>query len=450
MAIEFQMPKLGLTMEAGTIVNWLVPDLAEVTAGQAVLVIETDKVETEVESAGTGRLVQIGQIGESYACGLQIGWFLSAGEAAPAVVAPLVPQVASTASTPAPVAGPGVVRRAADGRFAASPNARRVARRRGIDISLVAGTGPDGRVVSEDVERYVPATRPAAAAVATTAGSGGAATAAATQLARLLGIPLASVMTASPDGQVGREDVAEYARSLIAKALAAPASPVMPKGLSAMRRTIATRMHQSLQDMAQLTLTMDADMGMVIADRNRRKSEGEEIPGFTDYVIKAAALALRSHPYVNSQFTPGGIELLDDIHVGMAVAVSGGLLVPVIRDADSRDLADLSRESTRLADAARTGKLTLAEMEGGTFSVTALGMFGVDAFTPVINPPNSGILGVGRMRDDVSWQGDTPRKVTRLTLSLTWDHRVFDGAPAAEFARTITTMLQDAAVWVRA
>ena len=448
MATEFQMPKLGLTMEQGTIINWLVPDGAAVTAGQAVLVIETDKVETEVESAGSGRLVQVGKIGEAYACGLQIGWFLADGEATPALAAPTV-GVPTAAATAAATVATTAFHRPAGGRVAASPNARRVARERGYDIHQIPGTGPGGRVVSEDVERFQPAARTAAAVGAMPMVMTAGATPAAAQLAKLLGLPLASVMTASPDGLVGREDVAEYARSLIAKALAAPA-PVVPKGLSAMRRTIATRMHQSLQDMAQLTLTMDADMGAVIADRNRRKTAEAETPGFTDYVIKAAALGLRRHPYVNSQFGASGIDLLDDVHIGLAVAVEGGLLVPVVRDADARELADLSKESTRLADAARAGKLTLAEMQGGTFSVTALGMFGVDAFTPVINPPNAAILGVGRMRDDVAWDGDSPRKVTRLTLSLTWDHRVFDGAPAAEFARTVKTILEDPAVWAGA
>jgi pyruvate dehydrogenase E2 component (dihydrolipoamide acetyltransferase) len=220
--------------------------------------------------------------------------------------------------------------------------------------------------------------------------------------------------------------------------------PTQVVKLSGMRGTIAKRMHSSLQQMAQLTLFMDADLDAVVADRNRRKAEGTA-PGFTDYVVAAAARALRAHPIVNSQMTDDGIALLPDIHVGLAVAVDAGLMVPVVRHADQLDLAALSAETTRLAEAARTGSLGLGELEGGTFSVSALGMFGVDGFTPVINPPNVAILGVGRLRDDLVLVDGAVTTTKRLTLSLTWDHRVLDGAPAAEFTRTLADLLADPA-----
>ena len=218
-----------------------------------------------------------------------------------------------------------------------------------------------------------------------------------------------------------------------------PTSVVPMRG---MRGTIASRMHASLQQMAQLTLTMDADMDAVWADREARKARGNA-PGFTDYVIAAAAQALRAHPMVNSQVTPDGIAVLPDVHVGMAVALDNGLVVPVVRQTDRLRLDAIAAETTRLAAAARAGKLTLEDMEGGTFSVTSLGMYGVDAFTPVINPPNAAILGVGRIRDDVAWSTEGFRRVRRMTLSLTWDHRVIDGAPAAEFCRTIVDHLEN-------
>ena len=147
---------------------------------------------------------------------------------------------------------------------------------------------------------------------------------------------------------------------------------------------------------------------------------------------------------MNSQVTADGIAVLPRVNVGMAVALDEGLVVPVVHDADQLPLETLSAHTTRLADAARTGALKLPDLEGGTFSVTALGSFGVDGFTPVINPPNAAILGVGRLRDDVAWADDgSIRRVKRLTLSLTWDHRVLDGAPAAEFVRTICRLLDD-------
>jgi len=213
--------------------------------------------------------------------------------------------------------------------------------------------------------------------------------------------------------------------------------------LSGMRGTIAKRMHASLQEMAQLTLTMDADMSAVLADRAARKTAGTAVPSITDYVVAASARALVVHPRMNAQVTEAGIALLPEVHVGLAVAVANGLLVPVVRDAAHRDLADLAAETTRLAAAARDGNVSPADLEGGTFSVSALGAYGVDVFTPVINPPNAGILGVGRLRDDVVVVDGAVATVKRLTLSLTWDHRVVDGVPAAEFCKTIVELLAD-------
>jgi len=213
-----------------------------------------------------------------------------------------------------------------------------------------------------------------------------------------------------------------------------------------MRGIIAERMHTSLQEMAQLTLTMDVNMDRAVELRDQLKDIGKAelgaVPGYTDLVIAAAAKALAQHPLANSQIDGNDIVLLEEINVGMAVAVPDGLVVPVVHGADQLELAEIAMETSRLAEAARNKKLSLSEMEGGTFSVTALGMFGVDAFTPVINPPNAGILGVGRIRDDVEWDGDSPVRVKRMTISLTWDHRVLDGAPAAEFASTIKNFLE--------
>jgi pyruvate dehydrogenase E2 component (dihydrolipoamide acetyltransferase) len=199
-------------------------------------------------------------------------------------------------------------------------------------------------------------------------------------------------------------------------------------------------MHASLQEMAQLTLTMDADMTAVLADRDSRKAQGAA-PSITDYIVAASARALVRHPGVNAQVTADGIALLPDVHVGLAVAVDNGLLVPVVRNTPSLSLTELAAETSRVATAARSGTSLPADLEGGTFSVTALGAFGVDAFTPVINPPNAAILGVGRIRDELTLAGERVVAVKRLTLSLTWDHRVFDGVPAAEFCKTIVDLL---------
>jgi len=377
MALEFIMPKLGLTMEEGTILEWLVQDGASITPGMPVLRIETDKVESDVEAIDTGLLHRVGVDGESYPCGAVIGYLLEQGEAVPTQTSTTpAPQAQAAAPVAAPTAQAPATSAPApsDGRILISPNIRRVAIEKGIDLSTIVGSGPDGRIMMEDLETSAPK-----------------------EIRRMTG----------------------------------------------MRGTIAKRMHASLQEMAQLTLFMDADLDAVMADRESRQGDAS-VPGFTDYIIAAAARALRLHPIANSQVTAAGIELLTDINVGLAVSLDDGLMVPVVRNTDSLSLAALAVETKRLAGAARSGSLALADLEGGTFSVSALGMFGVDGFTPVINPPNVAILGVGRLRDDLVLDSSgAVSSVKRLTLSLTWDHRVLDGAPAAQFCQSIVQLLAD-------
>jgi pyruvate dehydrogenase E2 component (dihydrolipoyllysine-residue acetyltransferase) len=474
MATEFLMPKLGLTMEEGTITEWFADDGDIVEAGAALLRIETDKTETDVEAAGSGRLHRLGQVGETFACGERIGWFLDEGEEAPVAAAPVTTAVAPTAApvtAPAPATASTVSPTASGGRVMASPLTKRLAKERNIDLRTVRGTGPGGRIVSEDLDGIVPTTTvaapapapaPAAAAAAArplvAAGAGVPATAAARQLADLLGVDLAEVAPDPHEQRITKESVALHVRRLLggrreAAAVERTPSPATPALLPAtqeptsvvrmtgIRGTIARRMHESLAQMAQLTLFMDADLDAVVADRESRKGAGPA-PSYTDYIIAAAARALREHPLVNSQITDEGVALLPAVHVGMAVALDNGLIVPVIRDTTSLDLTELSVETSRLAEAARSGSLELPDLEGGTFSVSTLGMFGVDGFTPVINPPNTAILGVGRLRDEVA-VGKKGKVFTtkRLTLSLTWDHRAFDGAPAAAFCQTIVALL---------
>ena len=547
MATEFAMPKLGLTMESGTILRWLVPDGAEVSAGQAVLLVETDKVETEIEASGSGLLAQTGEIGEEYACGVRIGWFLAAGEAPPASEA-APPPTSAAAATPAPAAATATAQpqlqpasaapvRAPGERILASPAAKRIARELDVDLAAVAGTGPKGRITERDVRAAAAALAsppdspahaaagaqaglaPAASAAPTSApsvpGSGaipvGAAhadtvsrpaTLAARQLADLLGVDLRYVQASAVDGRISRTDVATYVRAVLASlspptegerafpgthgdATSPPAAKpdtaaageaasttgrssasVLPLSqtpteeipLRGMRGVIAERMSASLHGMAQLTITMDVDMSTVVAERTgladaARGADGgvrdgagaaepAVVPGYTDYVVAACATALQEHRRVNSQVTADAVALLPDIHVGLAVALDDGLLVPVIRHADRLSLSEIASETKRLAAGARNGTLGYDDYQGATFTVTALGMFGVDAFTPIINAPNTAILGVGRIRNDTVWTDGAPSARPTLTLSLTWDHRAFDGAPAARFAGSVRDWLE--------
>ena len=545
MAVEFAMPKLGLTMESGTILRWLVPDRAEVTSGQSVLLVETDKVETEIESSGSGVLAQTGEVGEEYLCGVRIGWLLAAGEEPPASDtapagppaaapvqaggAPAPPGSAQPAATPAgqgsprPAAAPV---RAQGERILASPAAKRLARELGVELAAIAGSGPKGRITERDVraaseapQAADPATvggstepgpgvsAPSPAAGSPTHGPDGSvqppATLAARQLADLLGADLRGVQASAADGRISRADVAAYVRTLLSglsagaltpsgraaesagetsrkSAAPDPAPPLTQTPseqipLRGMRGVIAERMSASLRSMAQLTLTMDVDMSAVVAERkalakaarsgdadgrddangggaDNRGVTGEPetgaastsavVPGYTDFVVAAATAALGEHPRVNSQVTDDAVALLPHIHVGLAVALDDGLLVPVVRHADRLSLDEIAAETTRLATGARDGTLGYDDYQGATFTVTALGMFGVDAFTPIINAPNTAILGVGRIRDDTVWSDGKPAARPTLTLSLTWDHRAFDGAPAARFAGAVRDWLE--------
>ena len=476
MATEFLMPKLGLTMEEGTITEWFADDGAPITAGEPLLRIETDKTETDVEAASTGRLHRVGQVGDTFACGTRIGWFLGDDEDAPEASSPadaadttaaFAPPTAAAAAAATPTAAaPAVATTISTGRVVASPLTKRLAAERNIDLRAVHGTGPGGRIIAADLDDVPATTAPPPATVplpvrpaAINTVAGMPATAAARTLADLLGIDLAQVRIDPVEQRITKDSVALHVRGLIAagaptpppaaavSALSLPGAiqePTRTIRLSGMRGTIAKRMHESLRQMAQLTLFMDADLDAVVADRARRKESGAA-PSYTDYVIAAAARALGQHPLVNSQITDDGVALLPTAHVGMAVALDDGLIVPVIRDTAGRNLATLSVESSRLAEAARTGSLALPDLEGGTFSVSTLGMYGVDGFTPVINPPNTAILGVGRLRDDVVLDDGVVGARKRLTLSLTWDHRAFDGAPAAAFCKTIADLLGDPA-----
>jgi len=235
------------------------------------------------------------------------------------------------------------------------------------------------------------------------------------------------------------------AQTAPAAAAALPATPGSTVPVRGMRKTIAQRMHASLMEMAQLTMDMDVTMDDAIKLRTQLVAEWEDEgvrPTYTDLVIRAAARALRKHPMMNAPWGDAEITLHGDVHVGMAVSVDEGLIVPVIKHADRISVKELAAESSRLAGAARDNRLTLDDMQGGTFTISALGMMGVDSFTPIINSPQAGILGVNRIREDVRWEGDRPVRTQVMRLSLTWDHRVLDGAPAAEFLGEVKALLE--------
>jgi pyruvate dehydrogenase E2 component (dihydrolipoamide acetyltransferase) len=443
MAAEILIPKLGMTMEEGMVADWLVPDGGEVGVGQPVYRLETEKIEMEVEAEVAGTLRQVVPKGAKLPPGSVVAYVLAAGESLPegAAVAPAV-VAAATNAHPLPAATP-VLARLDGNRIPASPIARRLANEAGLDLATIAGTGPGGRVVEADV--LVARERPAVSAA--TAATAVAASPIARRLAAELGLDLARVPGTGPGGRITKEDV-ETAATIPSQAPpTAKASPGAGESIPvrAMRRTIARRMHASLQEMAQLTMGMDVTMDEAIRLREQLVAEWQAEgvrPTYTDLVVRAVARALRAHPRLNASMTDDEILLAPEVNLGLAVALDDGLVVPVIRNADHLSVHDIAVESSRLAEAARTGSLGPDDFAGATFSITSLGTSGVHIFTPIINPPNVAILGIGTIRDDVAWDGETPRRTRRMTLSLTIDHRAVDGAPGAAFLGAVRDLLE--------
>ncbi len=442
MPSPIHMPKLGLTMTEGTLTEWLIDSGETVSQGQPVASIETDKIETEIEAEAEGRLHQLCESGEVFECGVVLGWILGEGEEPPEISE--IPEVKNDEIK---VSEQNVIpeKKTKTGRIAASPAAKRLAQEKGIDLSEISGSGPNGRIVVEDVEEFS-SNKPSDSIPKLTDTH---ASQAAVNEAQKLGIDLRKVQSSSSDRQIRKSDVQAHVKNSAGSTeeksdtfFVEPIGEGERIPLSGMRKVIASRMHSSLQAMAQLTLHLDVEMDNAISLRKEMQSE-DVLPGYTDFVIASVARALRAHPQLNSQMLEGEILQLNQINIGMAVALDEGLVVPVVRNADQLSLNEIAKNTSRLASQARDGKLALADLEGGTFSVSSLGMFGVDGFTPVINPPNSGILGVGRIREDTAWDDQTPRKASRMIISLTWDHRVLDGAPAADFASTIKSGLEN-------
>jgi len=453
-----------MSMTEGMVAEWFIPDGGSVKKGELVYALETEKVNLDVDAEYDGTVKHLVDVGVMLKPGDVVGYIFEAGEDIPsdlggASAAPAAEAAAAAeeeaAPEPAavtPAAAAATTATGSDGRIKSSPAARRLARELGVDYTQVAGTGPGGRIVEADVQAAADAGTAAgatAAAPAAVAAADVKASPLAKRLAAEKGVDLTRVRGTGPGGRIVQADIEAAAGGAAAPAAAAakPAGPSAGERIPVrgMRKTIASRMHHSLQESAQLTMDMEAMMDDAVKVRNSLVEEWAADgvkPTYTDFVIKAAAKALELHPLMNSQFSGDEILLLEEINVGMAVALPEGLVVPVVRNVDQLSVKELARETSRLAIAARDGSLGLDYYAGGTFTVTALGMYGVDSFTPIINEPQSGILGVNRIYDGLEWDGDKPVKTKKMNLSLTWDHRTLDGAPAAEFLVEVRNLLE--------
>jgi pyruvate dehydrogenase E2 component (dihydrolipoamide acetyltransferase) len=437
MAEEIVLPQWGMEMQDATIVKWLKQEGDTVREGEPLVEVETAKIETEMESTASGVLAHIlVPEGATVPIRTVLAIVAAPGEQLPRPSGP------APAVTAAPAAGrttqPAVaVAPASQGAPQIVPAARRLAQERAIDLSQVQGTGPGGRILLEDVQRALEARTATPQAPATAAVQ---VTPVARRLAQQHGIDLAQVHGTGPRGRIVVEDV-ERALATQAQPAAQPAQVVPIRGI---RQTIATRMMQSFQSMAQVTLTTEVDVTDAVRLREGLARHWHE-SGLSPLhlVLKATARALREHPRMNAIQREQEIELMPEINVGVAVSLPEGLIVPTIRGADAKSLAELARESNDLARKAREGQASYAEVTGGTFTITNLGAYGIDAFTPIINAPQVGILGVGRVVEKpVVYHGEITKR-SMMFLSLTFDHRVIDGAPAAEFLRSVTSYLED-------
>jgi len=419
MSVELTMPKFGLTMHEGTLQRFFKAPGEAVKAGEPLYEVETEKVLYVVEAPASGILAAwFHGEGTIVECGRPVAVIAEAGEDAAALAAASSPASAMPAagaahraaqpeaSAPAgdiSPAGAGAAATPGGGRRAVSPIARKLAAELKVDLQRVNGTGPGGRITREDIERA--------------AKDGGA--------------PPPVVALAAPGAAS-----ATTASSGLSVSSAADAKPQRrTMAMRGMRRTIATRMHQSLRDTAQLTITTETDV--TAATELRARVVREFNFTYTDLLIHAVGRALVRHPRMNSKLSEEAILLLSEVNVGMAVALEEGLIVPVIANADRKSLREIAAATKDLGERARAGSLKLDDVSGGTFTITNLGNFGIDAFTPILNTGETGILGVGRIVEKPAvYRGEIARR-SMLTLSLTFDHRIIDGAPAANFLQTV-------------
>ncbi|MCR9279810.1 MAG: 2-oxo acid dehydrogenase subunit E2 [Pseudomonadaceae bacterium] len=445
MPTEIYLVKVGMNMTEGVVEEWYIPDGGTVSAGELLYRLETEKVNLDVDAERDGIVRHVVPEGETKEPGDIVGYIFDAGEDIPANLGAATPSPVASADA-APAESPSASTAASasteasrDGdRIKASPAARRLAGELGVDYTQLAGTGPGGRIVEADVQTAADASRAVKASPQ------------ARKVARELAVDITTVTGTGPGGRITKDDVEAASKAPSQNALPAlPAAPAAGAGESipvrGMRKTIAERMHSSLMESAQLTMDMDVVMDDAIKLRAQLIDEWSDEgirPSYNDLVIRAVSKSLRDHPMMNASFMGTEIVTHAEVAVGMAVALDEGLIVPVVRNSDRLGMRDLAVESARLAVAARDGKLGLDDLQGGTFTVSALGMFGVDSFTPIINAPQSGILGVNRIRDDVAWDGDRPVRRQVMRLSLTWDHRTLDGAPAAQFLASVRDYLE--------
>jgi len=436
LSVNVTMPKLGMTMKMGKVSKWYKNEGDSVEKGENLFEVETEKITNKVESPETGLLFQVVvpegttvPVGTILAVIAQVGEQperiegIQAGEAVEMKAEAGKPPAAETEAVPVE-----------EKRIFSTPSARRVAKELGVDLASVPGTGTNGKIKEADVLKFHEEGPPAPKI-----------TPLAAEIVKQEGLDLSNITGTGENGKITRQDV----ERALAAAKAVPegeASQVKVIPFEGMRKVIADNMHASLQNAAQLTAFTEVDVTEMVRFRDLVRAEYKRDDSvkisYNDIIVMATSRALLRHPIMNSTLIGEEILVHDTVHLGIAVALSEGLIVPKLRHVEKKNLLQIAKEVRELAKKAREGALTIEDVTDGTFTISNVSMLDMDGFTPVLNPPETGILGVGRVIEKPAvFEGEiTIRHM--MTLSLTFDHRVVDGAPAMTFLKTLARYLR--------
>ncbi len=437
MPTPFIMPKFDMDQENATIVEWLKNEGDQVELDEPVLTVETDKVAIEVPSPAAGRLVKLTfEPGDVVPVTTVIAYILGKGETSDDLPKDLASSGVESVAEPAGVDQSGEAAEIPTSDIpvrepvAATPLAARMAQSLGVDLSDVEPS--KARVTKADIESYIRAKEAGDGRVAIPA------TPAARRLAKELGVDIAAVSGSGPRGRVQAEDVEAYSEISTSVAPRVTGEPEMVP-LVGIRKTIAERMQYSFQEAPHIALTVEVDVSQLEAVRGRMNEiagdQGEQRVSLTALLVKIVAWGLDRNPFINSTLDGDSIKLLSEINIGVATAIDEGLIVPVIRDADKKLVKMINAELKDLSQRARRGALTLGEVKGGTFTISNLGMFGINQFRAIINPPESAILAVGNVVRKPVVVNDQDEVAVRpmMSMTLSADHRIIDGVTAAKF-----------------
>jgi pyruvate dehydrogenase E2 component (dihydrolipoamide acetyltransferase) len=434
-ALNVTMPKWGMTMKEGKISKWFKSEGDTIEEGEAFFEVETEKITNVVKATAAGIVFQIVVLaGTKVPVGTIVAVIAEPGEQPERIegiqAGEIVEETEPAPNRPAPTP----VEKPAEKKFVpASPAARRLAKELGVELALVEAAGPSGRITEADVKRFHEEGPPAPRM-----------TPLAAEMIRQAKLDIASIKGTGESGKITKADVQRFLDLKKHEGISPHVKSIPFDGI---RKSIAENMHASLHNTAQLTMFTEVDVTEMIRFRDRVREEYRQDDtvriSYNDIIILATARALKRHPNMNSTRVGEEILLHESVHMGFAVALTEGLIVPVLRDADKKGLFEIAGEARELARKAREGTLTVDEVTGGTFTISNLSMFQVDGVTPILKSPETGILGIGRVKAKPAVYNGEIAIRSMMFLNLTFDHQILDGAPAAEFLQAVAGYLED-------